>query len=90
MRFNGDQSCMVCSLEDGVRVYNIEPLRELCHLDVQALGSVAKAEMLTRTNLLAVVGGGDRQMYADNVSRIACFYFLQHTTCITIQSYKIT
>jgi len=67
MRFNGDQSCMICSLEDGVRIYNLEPLRELMHLNVQALGSVTKAEMLSRTNLLAIVGGGPRQMYADNV-----------------------
>ena len=70
MRFNGDQSCMICSLEDGVRIYNLEPLRELMHLNVQALGSVTKAEMLSRTNLLAIVGGGPRQMYADNVSSV--------------------
>jgi len=67
MRFNGDQSCMICALDDGVRIYNLEPLREKLHLDTHQLGSISKVEMLQRTNLVAVVGGGSRPMYADNV-----------------------
>lgn len=67
LRFNQDQSCFVCALEDGLRVYNVEPAREHAHLRCQQTGSIGRAEMLGRTNLVAVVGGGKRPMFAENV-----------------------
>ena len=70
LRFNQDQSCFVCALEDGLRVYNVEPAREHAHLRCQQTGSIGRAEMLGRTNLVAVVGGGKRPMFADNVVMI--------------------
>ena len=67
IRFNQDQSCFICALDDGVRIYNVEPTREKLHLDMNELGSIEKVEMLHRTNLIAIVGGGSRPMYANNV-----------------------
>jgi WD40 repeat protein len=54
-------------MESGLRIYNIEPLVEKCHYDVETMGSVAKCEMLYRSNLLAVVAGGTRPMFSDNI-----------------------
>ena len=67
LRFNQDQSCFVCAMENGLRVYNVEPAREHAHLRCQQTGSIGRAEMLGRTNLVAVVGGGKRPMFAENV-----------------------
>ncbi|KAM9771157.1 WD repeat domain phosphoinositide-interacting protein 4-like [Syngnathus typhle] len=50
--------CFCCSMESGVRIYNVEPLMEKGHLDHEQVGSVASCSMLHRSNLLAVVGGG--------------------------------
>lgn len=67
LRFNQDQSCFICAFEDGLRMYNVEPAREHLHLRSIQTGSIARAEMLGRTNLVAVVGGGKRPMFAENV-----------------------
>ena len=55
---NQEQSCFVCSTETGFHVFNLDPLRERCHIDLKVPRSVYKAEMLHRTNLVAVIGGG--------------------------------
>lgn len=67
IRFNQDKSCFVCALDGGMRVYNLDPAREMTHRRQEEVGSVRRAEMLHRTNLVALVGGGSRPMYADNV-----------------------
>ena len=48
IRFNQDKSCFVCAFEDGVRIYNVDPIRELAHLRHADVGSLAIAEMLFR------------------------------------------
>jgi hypothetical protein len=48
IRFNQDKSCFVCAFEDGVRIYNVEPIRELAHLRQEDVGSLTFAEMLFR------------------------------------------
>ncbi|XP_076362152.1 WD repeat domain phosphoinositide-interacting protein 4-like isoform X2 [Tachypleus tridentatus] len=53
-------------MEDGLRIYNLEPLSEKAHLDVSVVGSIGICEMLHRTNLLAIVGGGSRPKFAEN------------------------
>uniref|UniRef100_A0A2K5ISQ9 WD repeat domain 45 n=1 Tax=Colobus angolensis palliatus TaxID=336983 RepID=A0A2K5ISQ9_COLAP len=58
LRFNQDQSCFCCAMETGVRIYNVEPLMEKGHLDHEQVGSMGLVEMLHRSNLLALVGGG--------------------------------
>lgn len=65
LRFNQDQSCFCCAMESGVRIFNVEPLMEKGHLDVEQVGSVALVEMLHRSNLLAIVGGGSNPKFSD-------------------------
>lgn len=67
LRFNQDQSCFVCALDDGLRVFNLDPIREMSHLRHELVGSVSKAEMLYKTNLIAFVGGGKKPRFPDNV-----------------------
>lgn len=57
IRINQDNSCFVCSTNTGFHIFNIEPLRERCHVDLKIPGSVYKSEMLHRTNLVAVISG---------------------------------
>lgn len=53
-------------MDVGLRIYNVDPLSEKAHLDASVVGSVALCEMLYRTNLLAIVGGGPFPKFADN------------------------
>ncbi|KOC60816.1 WD repeat domain phosphoinositide-interacting protein 4 [Habropoda laboriosa] len=66
LRFNQDQGCFTCCMESGLRVYNVEPLVEEAHLENNIMGSIAIAEMLWRTNIIAIVGGGTRPKFAEN------------------------
>ncbi|EMP26341.1 WD repeat domain phosphoinositide-interacting protein 4 [Chelonia mydas] len=70
LRFNQDQSCFCCAMESGVRIYNVEPLMEKGQLgkggaDHEQVGSVALVEMLHRSNLLAIVGGGGNPKFSE-------------------------
>ncbi|KAJ9599554.1 hypothetical protein L9F63_009952, partial [Diploptera punctata] len=66
LRFNQDQGCFVCCMDGGLRIYNVDPLVEKAHYDLELVGSVSHCEMLHRTNLLAIVGGGYRPKFAEN------------------------
>jgi len=66
LRFNQDQSCFVGALDDGLRVFCLDPIREMTHLRHELVGSVSKAEMLYKTNLIAFVGGGKKPRFPDN------------------------
>ncbi|XP_066998614.1 WD repeat domain phosphoinositide-interacting protein 4 [Anabrus simplex] len=66
LRFNQDQGCFTCCMESGLRIYNVDPLVEKAHYDLELMGSIAYCEMLHRTNLLAVVAGGSRPKFAEN------------------------
>ncbi|OBS81124.1 hypothetical protein A6R68_20646 [Neotoma lepida] len=65
LHFNQDQSCFCCAMETGVRIYNVEPLMEKGHLDHEQVGSVGLVEMLHRSNLLALVGGGSSPKFSE-------------------------
>ncbi|KAM9180866.1 WD repeat domain phosphoinositide-interacting protein 4 isoform 4-T4 [Dugong dugon] len=65
LHFNQDQSCFCCAMETGVRIYNVEPLMEKGHLDHEQVGSMGLVEMLHRSNLLALVGGGSSPKFSD-------------------------
>ncbi|ESP03877.1 hypothetical protein LOTGIDRAFT_185244 [Lottia gigantea] len=56
--FNQDYSCFVCSTESGIRIYNTDPLTHKLRIGAENVGSIGYAEMLFRTNLLVIVGGG--------------------------------
>lgn len=58
--------CFTCCMESGLRIYNVDPLVEKAHFDNDLMGSISMAEMLWRTNVIAVVGGGNRAKFADN------------------------
>jgi len=55
-------------MNDGIRIFNTEPLVEKLYLnkDTDKVGSVAIAEMLDRTNLIAIVSGGNYPIIAPN------------------------
>merc|ERR1712179_712320 len=55
VRFNQDMTAVVCAFEDGLRIFNIDPIREQAHYKEDQVGSIAHAEMLYRTNLVAMV-----------------------------------
>lgn len=68
LRFNQNFGCFICGMNDGIRVFNTEPLVEKLYLnkDTDKVGSVAIVEMLDRTNLIAVVSGGNYPIIAPN------------------------
>ena len=66
LRFNQDQTCFVGALDDGLRVFYLDPIREMCHLRHELVGSVSKAEMLYKSNLIAFVGGGKKPRFPEN------------------------
>ncbi|XP_041362841.1 WD repeat domain phosphoinositide-interacting protein 4-like [Gigantopelta aegis] len=59
LRFNQDHSCFTCASNSGLKIYNVEPLTQKLYLGVDSVGSLASAEMLFRSNLIALVGGGN-------------------------------
>lgn len=63
--FNQDAGCFAASTTTGFRVYNCGPFCELLRRDLvefwsghAAGGGVGAVEMLFRTNVLALIGGG--------------------------------
>eukprot|EP00092_Neocalanus_flemingeri_P018204 GFUD01019701.1.p1 GENE.GFUD01019701.1~~GFUD01019701.1.p1 ORF type:complete len:360 (-),score=111.73 GFUD01019701.1:91-1170(-) len=70
VRFNQDMTAFVCAFQDGLRIFNIDPIREQAHYKEEQVGSIAHAEMLYRTNLVALVSGGRRPKFADNTVMI--------------------
>ncbi|XP_033645914.1 WD repeat domain phosphoinositide-interacting protein 4-like [Asterias rubens] len=66
LHFNQDHGCFSCGMEGGLRIYNTEPLAEKFRLDKDEIGSVSQVEMLYRTNLIAIVGGGSMPKFAEN------------------------
>ncbi|XP_071955912.1 WD repeat domain phosphoinositide-interacting protein 4-like [Antedon mediterranea] len=84
LRFNQDHGCMSCAMESGARIYNIDPLTEKLHLDVDKVGSVSQVEMLKRTNLIAIVGGGSVPKFADNTVLIWDDYLKEFILEITL------
>ncbi|XP_025828898.1 WD repeat domain phosphoinositide-interacting protein 4 [Agrilus planipennis] len=67
IRFNQDQGCFACCMDGGLRIYNVEPLAEKAHYDIDLMGSTSQCEMLHRTNIIAIVSGAPRPKFADNV-----------------------
>lgn len=66
LQFNQDQGCFSCAMESGLRIYNVEPLAPKLRLEKDVVGSVSRVEMLNRTNLIAIVGGGKMPKFDEN------------------------
>lgn len=66
LAFNHDFSCFTCALESGFRIFNVDPLVSKLNIGSDHVGSVQIVDMLYRTNILAIVGGGNNPKYAEN------------------------
>ena len=55
--FNQDSSCFSIGIENGFMVYGTYPIKN--QYEKKMDGGIKQAEMLYRTNLLALIGGGD-------------------------------
>ncbi|KAE9551002.1 hypothetical protein FO519_005788 [Halicephalobus sp. NKZ332] len=68
--FNHQQDCFALATDEGVRIFNTDPLIELVHLKSQDVGSIRLVSLLNRTNLVAMVSGNPRPKFANNVVMI--------------------
>lgn len=62
--FNQDQGCFACGTEAGFNIYNTIPYEDAFRRNLG--GGVGIIEMLNRTNILALVGGGASPKFPKN------------------------
>lgn len=70
VNFNCQQDCFAVATESGLRVFNCDPLSELCNLSISQVGSVKCCTILHRTNIIAIVSGGSHPKFAENTVMI--------------------
>ncbi|CAH8864863.1 unnamed protein product [Trichobilharzia szidati] len=86
--FNQDYGCFAVGMQNGFRIFNSDPLKQLerYEFDIRDGTGVGYMEMLFRTNLLGILGGGNHSRLSSNV---ACLWdgmkqqFLLEITCAT-------
>lgn len=72
--FNQDQGCFTLGTSKGFRIFNTHPFKDTFHRGKVAYirriiefdGGIGIVEMLYRTNIIALVGGGESPKYPPN------------------------
>lgn len=62
--FNCDQNCFFCATENGFFIYNSDPCMERFRREFE--GGISIVELLGRSNIVALVGGGNKPEYSPN------------------------
>jgi WD repeat-containing protein 45 len=62
--FNQDNSCFVCVYENGFKVFTLSPLKETFSHKFD--GTIQHVEMLFKTNMYAIIGGGENPLESPN------------------------
>lgn len=76
MGFNQDQGCFTVGTSHGFRIFNTHPFKDTFHrginhnlynsIFIEFNGGISIVEMLYRTNIIALVGGGDQPKFPPN------------------------
>lgn len=62
--FNQDAECFAIGTEDGFRIFQSDPYKNTFTREFD--GGIAIVEMLYRSNIIAIVGGGSSPKYNPN------------------------
>ncbi len=64
INFNQDGTCMAIGTENGFKIININPFLDLYYKDLK--GGIGIIEMLNKSNIIGLVGGGKKPKYQLN------------------------
>ena len=59
--FNQDAGCIAIGVQNGFKIFNSTPLKKTFERVFE--GGISYVEMLYRTNILALVGGGSKPVF---------------------------